>query len=119
MQTDEVMAKAKDLARQIDDGLYKLREAGANHHTQEQFATDLIAAALQAQGERVEVLEKLVWGAMHNMSNAACHARPRWTVVRDTFGVGSTRANELCAEYDLNPDGDMPSPWEREGEGHD
>lgn len=28
----------------------------------------------------------------------------RWVLVRDTFGVGSTVANALCHEFDLDPD---------------
>lgn len=28
----------------------------------------------------------------------------RWVVVRDLFGVGSTVANALCREFDMDPE---------------
>ncbi len=37
----------KKLYQEIDDGLYKLREAKANHYTQERFVTGLLDAALR------------------------------------------------------------------------
>tara|TARA_R110000803_G_scaffold51177_1_gene105932 strand:+ start:1293 stop:1478 length:186 start_codon:yes stop_codon:yes gene_type:complete len=32
---------------------------------------------------------------------------PRWVVVMDLFGLGSTYAHQLCARFDLNPDDEV------------
>jgi hypothetical protein len=44
---------------------------------------------------------------MRNMEGPTRWGTPRWVVVRDTFGVGSTVANAMCHEFDLNPDDDL------------
>ena len=33
---------------------------------------------------------------------------PRWVAVRDVFGLGSTKATELCRRFGLDPDAKVP-----------
>lgn len=42
---------------------------------------------------------------------------PRWVVVRDLVGVGSTTATEICRYYGLDPDEELVNPdWPEESE---
>ena len=34
---------------------------------------------------------------------------PRWVAVKDTFGLGSTYAHELCRLHGLDPDEELPA----------
>lgn len=55
----------------------------------------------------------LVKRAMMNLRNHEYDSRPRWALVKDVFGVGSTRAEDLCERFGLDPDekilGQVPS----------
>ena len=47
----------------------------------------------------------LVWRVLRNMRpNRGERKVPRWVLVKNLFGVGSTVANALCHEFDLDPD---------------
>jgi hypothetical protein len=54
-----------------------------------------------AEAER---LRRLVWGAVHNAGRVSPRWRPRWAHIADALGVGSTTAQKLCAEFELDPD---------------
>lgn len=49
---------------------------------------------------------ELIKRVMTNMHRApkGHQQMPRWALVRDTFGVGSTVACALCHQHGLNPD---------------
>jgi DNA gyrase/topoisomerase IV subunit B len=58
--------------------------------------------------ERHEFDERdLIERVMRNMQGTSRYGTPRWVLVRDAFGVGSTVANALCHEFDLNPDDEL------------
>lgn len=48
--------------------------------------------------------ESLIRGAMMNVTNRTNTIQYAWALVRDTFGIGSTRAKELCVAYSIDPD---------------
>ena len=54
--------------------------------------------------------EKLVERAVRNATPRLNGKFPRWAVVVDTFGLGSTYAHDLCREYGLDPDEIIKSP---------
>ncbi len=47
---------------------------------------------------------RLLAYVMKHMRSPTRYTQPRWAVVRDMFGVGSTVAHALCREFDLDPD---------------
>lgn len=51
-----------------------------------------------------EIDETLIRGAMLNVRNPSNVDFFAWALVRDTFGIGSTRAKELCVAYSVDPD---------------
>jgi hypothetical protein len=48
----------------------------------------------------------LIAGVMRNLRGPAgnTYGRPRWAIVTDVFALGSTSAQALCREFDLDPD---------------
>lgn len=48
----------------------------------------------------------LVERVMRNITRPGkgVHCSPRWAVVRNTFGVGSCVAWDLCREFELDPE---------------
>ena len=56
----------------------------------------------------------LVRRAVRNARSAEPGPVPRWVAVKDTFGLGSTYARDLCRLYDCDPD--EISPFETGGE---
>lgn len=44
---------------------------------------------------------------MRNMTGTSRQGTPRWVLVKETFAVGSTVANALCAEFELDPDEEL------------
>ena len=49
----------------------------------------------------------LIWRTMRNMKGASRWGSPRWVLVKESFGVGSTVARSLCFEFGLNPDDEL------------
>lgn len=49
-------------------------------------------------------LEDLVRRAVRNAGPHKLIHSPRWGWVKDTFGVGSTKARKLCTIFGLDPD---------------
>lgn len=50
----------------------------------------------------------LIERVMRNMRGTTrAISRPRWALVRDAFGVGSTVARALCHEFNMNPDEEL------------
>ena len=48
--------------------------------------------------------EKLLENAVKYATNQEYTPMPRWAVVRDIFGVGSTSGAILCRRFDVDPD---------------
>ena len=48
----------------------------------------------------------LVSQALRNLQSPG-GPRPRWAVVTEAFGVGSTAARALCRRFDLDPDEEL------------
>lgn len=46
----------------------------------------------------------LIRRVMTNMRGPNRYGQMRWVIVKEAFGVGSTVANALCHEFDLDPD---------------
>ena len=59
--SDDLRREAEAVANRIDDGLYRLREAGANHLSQAKFAIDLIEAFAKVQWvKEVEAMQQRI-----------------------------------------------------------
>lgn len=55
--------------------------------------------------ERHEFDERELLGrVMRCMRGPTRYGTPRWVVVMNTFGFGSTVANAMCHEFGLDPD---------------
>jgi hypothetical protein len=60
---------------------------------------------LLARSTDVEVLRKIVWGAVHNAGRRLTDGRvPRWSAVAEALGVESAVAHQLCRDHQLDPD---------------
>ena len=58
--------------------------------------------------ERHEFDEReLLWRVMHNMRGPTRYGTPRWVVVKNVFGFGSTVAHAMCREFNLDPDEEL------------
>jgi hypothetical protein len=53
-------------------------------------------------------VESLMEYAIRFARNPSQTPRPRWAIVRDMFGVGSTMATKLCERFGLDPHEDRP-----------
>jgi hypothetical protein len=49
----------------------------------------------------------LLGRAMRNMQGTSRWGTMRWVLVKEAFGVGSTVAHALCAEFELDPDEEL------------
>jgi len=61
--------------------------------------------------------EDLVRRAMANVTNHRRVDRPLWAIVADMFGVGSTRASELCDQYGYDPVAEIKPRGRADGQG--
>lgn len=46
----------------------------------------------------------LIWGVMRNLHGNRRNTLPRWALVRNAFGTGSSVATALCRLSNLNPE---------------
>jgi hypothetical protein len=85
---------------------------------------DLLSAcekALGAAHSKVSILDKIVWGLVHNAGRCITSGRvERWAAVMEAVGCGSTQAHELCRHHGLDPDelvgrGDLCGGCEEDG----
>jgi hypothetical protein len=52
--------------------------------------------------------EQLIRRAIRNAKPNRLGPAPRWVAVMDTFALGSNYAAELCRQYDMDPDEEVP-----------
>jgi len=85
---------------------------------------DLLSACEKALGvahSKVSILDKIVWGLVHNAGRCITSGRvERWSAVMEAVGCGSTQAHELCRQHGLDPDelvgrGDLCGGCEEDG----
>lgn len=46
--------------------------------------------------------KRLVWGAVHNLTNDDGYKAIAWGLVSQALGIGSTHAAEVCRHFDLD-----------------
>lgn len=85
-----------------DEACEYLKEIEATESAAPSGQAELPGCKAIAVGEVKET--RLLWGALNNARPHSCGTSQRWVAIRDTFGIGSTSAYELCRLNGLDPD---------------
>ena len=59
--------------------------------------------------------EQLICAWFRSAPNPHFEDVPLWVLVKEAFLVGRTRAHEICAEYDQDPDREVPGLGSEDG----